>query len=592
MATSNKYDRQLRLWGANGQKALSETCIILINASAAGTESLKNLVLPGIGSFHIIDDQVVNSDDYSNNSAFGNFFVFPSSEKEEEEVEGKSRAEIATKHLLELNPDVKGSFTSIPSLKDADYQSIFRSICESNKDANFLVVAADLSPDILKPVSNLCWNGINGNGTGTGTGTSSTIPMVIVKSYGLIGTVRLQTPLHTIVESKPDNFVPDLRLSSVATAFPELHEFMKSIDLTSLENHVHGHIPFVIILCKAMDKWLLESKSSDNLPPKTFAEKQEFKKMIQSMSRNYDMELNFQEAVTNASLVYTTLDIPCEVEELLENAEEHLRDETYALTSFDVLLVALKRFMKDNNGYPPLNGSIPDMTASTSYYIDLQNVYKTKAQKDEEQMKNIIASIVEECGNASSMPSVSDEELCTFCKNVYNLRITRTRSYTSEYDFVYDSEAQKEEIQGELVSETFDPYSVPAQTPFLWHIALRAADAFHDEWGHYPGKDSKALSLESDAKAVQEKLKEIVSKMNLQDNELIASTIFSKDEELEEAFAKEITRYYNAEIHNISSVVGGVASQEAVKLITKQYVPMNGTYVYNGIAGVAGVYQF
>ena len=43
--------------------------------------------------------------------------------------------------------------------------------------------------------------------------------------------------------------------------------------------------------------------------------------------------------------------------------------------------------------------------------IDLQNVYKTKAQKDEEQMKNIIASIVEECGNASSMPSVSKNEI-------------------------------------------------------------------------------------------------------------------------------------------------------------------------------------
>ena len=174
---------------------------------------------------------------------------------------------------------------------------------------------------------------------------------------------------------------------------------------------------------------------------------------------------------------------------------------------------------------------------------------------------------------------------------MYNLRITRTRSYTSEYEFVYTSDAQKEEIQGELITETFDPYSEPAQTPMLWYIAVRAADAFHDEWGHYPGKDSQTIALESDAKPVQEKLKEIVDRMGLQENELIASTIFSK-EEMENAYAKEVTRYFNAEIHNISSVVGGVASQEAVKLITKQYVPMNGTYVYNGIAGVAGVYQF
>jgi hypothetical protein len=43
MATNDKYDRQLRLWGAGGQRALGETTIVLINATASGTETLKNL---------------------------------------------------------------------------------------------------------------------------------------------------------------------------------------------------------------------------------------------------------------------------------------------------------------------------------------------------------------------------------------------------------------------------------------------------------------------------------------------------------------------------------------------------------------------
>ena len=63
-------------------------------------------------------------------------------------------------------------------------------------------------------------------------------------------------------------------------------------------------------------------------------------------------------------------------------------------TSFDVLLVALKRFMRENAGSPPLNGSIPDMTASTNYYIQLQNIYKTKAQEDEEKMRKIVRKII------------------------------------------------------------------------------------------------------------------------------------------------------------------------------------------------------
>jgi amyloid beta precursor protein binding protein 1 len=44
-----KYDRQLRLWAANGQAALESASILLVNSGAGtvGVETLKNLVLPG-----------------------------------------------------------------------------------------------------------------------------------------------------------------------------------------------------------------------------------------------------------------------------------------------------------------------------------------------------------------------------------------------------------------------------------------------------------------------------------------------------------------------------------------------------------------
>lgn len=45
-----KYDRQLRLWAANGQAALEETHVLLVNSGygVVGIETLKNLVLPGV----------------------------------------------------------------------------------------------------------------------------------------------------------------------------------------------------------------------------------------------------------------------------------------------------------------------------------------------------------------------------------------------------------------------------------------------------------------------------------------------------------------------------------------------------------------
>ena len=46
---ADKYDRQLRLWGPEGQRALMESRICVIGAGPTATETLKNLVLPGCG---------------------------------------------------------------------------------------------------------------------------------------------------------------------------------------------------------------------------------------------------------------------------------------------------------------------------------------------------------------------------------------------------------------------------------------------------------------------------------------------------------------------------------------------------------------
>jgi amyloid beta precursor protein binding protein 1 len=56
MATDNKYDRQLRLWGAHGQKILSNSTILVLGSSPSASECLKNLILPQIKKYVIVDD--------------------------------------------------------------------------------------------------------------------------------------------------------------------------------------------------------------------------------------------------------------------------------------------------------------------------------------------------------------------------------------------------------------------------------------------------------------------------------------------------------------------------------------------------------
>jgi NEDD8-activating enzyme E1 regulatory subunit len=104
-AKEKKYDRQLRLWAMSGQRALEESHVLLIisdqgihgsGSSVAGIETLKNLVLPGVGGFTIADSATVSEADLG-----VNFFL-------EAESLGKSRAKECTRLLEELNPDVRG----------------------------------------------------------------------------------------------------------------------------------------------------------------------------------------------------------------------------------------------------------------------------------------------------------------------------------------------------------------------------------------------------------------------------------------------------------------------------------------------------
>jgi amyloid beta precursor protein binding protein 1 len=62
--------------------------------------------------------------------------------------------------------------------------------------------------------------------------------------------------------------------------------------------------------------------------------------------------------------------------------------------------------------------------------------------------------------------------------------------------------------------------------------------------------------------------------------------------ELTKNHAIEVVRYGGVCLHNISSLIGGVAAQESIKILTHQYIPLNNTFVYNGIAGCAATYDF
>lgn len=47
----------------------------------------------------------------------------------------------------------------------------------------------------------------------------------------------------------------------------------------------------------------------------------------------------------------------------------------------------------------------------------------------------------------------------------------------------------------------------------------------------------------------------------------------------------------SSDLPQIAALVGGLVSQEAIKLVTRQYVPLLATGVWNGVRASTGVIQ-
>lgn len=100
--------------------------------------------------------------------------------------------------------------------------------------------------------------------------------MMFVRSYGLLGYIRLQVREHTVIESHPDNVLEDLRLD---VPFEELMAYMETQDMKSMSKGEYMHTPYVVILYKYLQIW---KATHQGKIPQNFKEKQEFKSIIKS----------------------------------------------------------------------------------------------------------------------------------------------------------------------------------------------------------------------------------------------------------------------------------------------------------------------
>lgn len=396
-----------------------------------------------------------------------------------------------------------------------------------------IVVATDLPVTPLLKLSKLLYQ--------------HNIPLFVIRSYGLIGYLRLSIPLHTIVESKPDFPSYDLRLNE---PFETLENYAMSYQFDKLNSTEHSHIPYPVILIQAVNTWKREHNGE---LPRTTADKDKFKKNILALSIKSGEE-NFEEAYQNALYAFKPYSIPDSVSEVL-NHDSALNINADS-SDFWILAAATRQFVEnEGQGKLPLMGSIPDLVSETATFIELQSIFTTKAELD----RDIVAKHVKDILKDSSRPedSISLDYITFFCKNVLFIRVLSYRSLELEFN----PETSLKENFWQLSDPSFNMH---------WYFLYRAAENFAEKRGHYPGEE-----LSSDFSKELEEYQIEVEGL-LESHEIATDSI-------EKKYIEEFCRYGNSQLHNIGAIIGGVASQEIIKILTRQWVPLNNTYIFNGL---------
>ena len=364
------------------------------------------------------------------------------------------------------------------------------------------------------------------------------MPLVYLHCAGFYSYFSIELPpTFPVVDTHPDpDSTQDLRLLA---PWAELSaEVSKLGQLKGMEDHDHGHIPYILLLLYYLEEW--KASHSGSLPS-TFKEKTQFRDLVREGARTNNPEggeENFDEA---CAAVIKTINPPS----VGSGCKEMF--EMYACTAltehsanFWIIANAIKTFYKKHSVLP-LPGSLPDMKARSADYISLQNVYKSKARADVAEVLQTVRYIEKNLKRGVAMP-VPESEVEQFCKNAAHVKVLTGSP-------LIHTRLNQPEILNALKESLNDPNALaPHLTPIF--LSLLQTD-----------------NIDVDTKAALHKL--------------------ADGQEFE-----EVQRAKHGELHNIASLTGGQVAQEAIKLITRQYVPVDNLCIFDGVASRSEVLKF
>ena len=588
-AKRRRYDRQLRIWGEHGQARLESCKVCLLHCGPTGVETIKNLVLGGIHSFTLVDDALVTPRDLGNN-----FFVHESDL-------GKGRAAAVAAHLHELNTSVAGAFV------DESVDVVVDQNPDFFKDFT-VVVASRVEMKTLAKLDEAC--------------RARDVALVALDTLGLVGTVRLSKTEHRVLEAKPEETDFDLRVNA---PWPALIDFAKRFaaggggDALRNDAHARAHIPWAVTLVNVVEElgmrgapaaaWTAERRAAAKAAikaalrsPAPSGDDAEAEATLAALG-DAALSENATEALAAARHCWKAPGaVPPALAETLSDPKLDALDAD--APSFWFLLAGLRAFLR---GEPPggaapgaapgaaapepraapvmpLEGSIPDMTCTTEWYVELQRLYRDKADADADAVLRHARRFLRAAGKPED--AVTREEARFFCRHAAHARAVRWRSVADELVWADGAGAA-------LAAKLSDPDATAAWCAARYVVA-RAVDVFRETRGRYPGTplldtlspsstdDEMTTTTTCDVDADVEALRAIV--------ETTLDAIGAEADRARtgalEAMTAEAARCAGGEPHAVAAVLGGVGAQEVIKLVTGQFEPEAHTLVYDAAKAV------
>ncbi|MCJ8747172.1 hypothetical protein PDJAM_G00150410 [Pangasius djambal] len=383
-----------------------------------------------------------------------------------------------------------------------------------------------------------------------------------LRTYGLVGYMRLAVKEHTVVESHPDSALEDLRLD---TPFSELRNYINSYDLDSMDKKDHSHTPWIIIIAKYLEKWYSEH---DFQLPKNYKEKEAFRQLIRDVVESHP----------DSALEDLRLDTPfSELRNYINSYDlDSMDKKDHSHTPWIIIIAKyLEKWYSEHDFQLPKNykekeafrqlirdaSCMDNPDSEMVLYLMLRSVdrfyqqhsrypgvYNYQVEEDISRLKVCVNSLLQE----------------------YSLNVNVKDDYVHE--FCRYGAAEPHTVAALLGASCMDN----PDSEMVLYLMLRSVDRFYQQHSRYPG-------------VYNYQVEEDISRLKVCVNSLLQE--YSLNVNVKDDYVHEFCRYGAAEPHTVAALLGGAAAQEAIKLITHQFVPFNNTFIYNAMAQTSATFQ-